>query len=66
MDKYSYDECAKKSDEILLACVKNNKISFEQEKTVKPTVSKICFTNNEDSKDEYKPYGDLFDDEKNK
>ena len=63
MDKYSYDECAKKSDEILLACVKNNKISFEQEKDVKPAISKICFTTNEDSKDEYKPYGDLFDDE---
>ena len=63
MDNYSYDECAKKSDEILLACVKNNKISFEQEKDVKPAVSKICFTTNEDSKDEYKPYGDLFDDE---
>ena len=66
MDKYSLDECAKKSDEILLTYVKSNKLSFVEETkdTVDGKVSKkqVSFSKVDDSKkDEYKPYGDLFD-----
>ena len=66
MDKYSLDECAKKSDEILLTYVKSNKLSFVEETkdTVDGKVSKksLSFSKPSDSDDDYKPYGDLFDD----
>ena len=66
MDKYSLDECAKKSDERLVAYVKSHKLSFVEETkdTVDGKVSKkqVSFSKVDDSKkDEYKPYGDLFD-----
>lgn len=67
MDKYSLEECAKKSDEILLSYVKSNKISFAEEsvddKSSKVSKKQVSFSKADDSKkDEYKPYGDLFDD----
>lgn len=66
MDKYSLDECAKKSDEILVAYAKSHKLSFVEETkdTVDGKVSKksLSFSKPSDSDDDYKPYGDLFDD----
>lgn len=63
MDKYSYEECSKKADEMLLSFVKSDKFTFNKQEETKPVVSKISFSTNEENKDEYKPYGDLFDDE---